>query len=217
MPEYTFQPARRPSLLARFVQDVSGFFADPLGFALQGAIDTRTRDTVPRLPLPVTVNTDAGTVAIQGSRVLPADAPNYMRNAPRYIATRPGQQYVAGRVQPLLQQALLTGTVPTGLPAGYRAVAGAIAGLSSETRTNMASAIIPPGGMASFIQQAAPNRIAMMRGGNLKSGGSRRVRRKKKAKAAKRRAGSKRKSSGRKMKFGSPAWQKKYKVGKYRK
>jgi len=52
--------------------------------------------------------------------------------------------------------------------------------------------------------------------GSVRSGVKRRVKR-----SAKRVASSsgsrKRKSSGRKLKFGSPAWQKKYKVGKYKK
>jgi len=42
-------------------------------------------------------------------------------------------------------------------------------------------------------------------------------RRKKRSKGAKRSKRAKRRTKSRKMKFGSPAWQKKYKVGKYRK
>jgi hypothetical protein len=58
----------------------------------------------------------------------------------------------------------------------------------------------------------------IMRGGSSRPAAARRRRsstRKRAASSGSRKAS--RKSSGRKMKFGSPAWQKKYKVGKYRK
>lgn len=72
--------------------------------------------------------------------------------------------------------------------------------------------IIPPGGFAGFAQMMPASRIALTKG--TRAGGGTR-RRKRKAKATMRRASRKR-SGGRKMKFGSPAWQKKYRVGKYR-
>jgi len=77
--------------------------------------------------------------------------------------------------------------------------------------------IIPPGGVAGFSQMTPASRLALMGGTRAVNGGTRRRRRK--AKRVTRRASTKRakKSSGRKMKFGSPAWQKKYRVGKYAK
>jgi len=66
---------------------------------------------------------------------------------------------------------------------------------------------IPPGGFAGFAQMTPASRIAL-RGAMPSSGnGARRTRRRKttKAKRAKRRT-----NGGRKLKFGSPAWRKKY-------
>lgn len=78
----------------------------------------------------------------------------------------------------------------------------------------MASMLIPPGGFAGFSQMAPASRLALSRGAPRATGGGRR-RRRKTAKKATRRASAKR--GGRKMKFGSPAWQKKYRVGKFAK
>lgn len=77
--------------------------------------------------------------------------------------------------------------------------------------------IIPPGGFAGFSQMTPASRIALTQGtGTTRSVGGRRRRRSgKKAKAAKRTRAKR--SGGRKMKFGSPAWQKKYRVGKFAK
>lgn len=69
---------------------------------------------------------------------------------------------------------------------------------------------IPPGGMAGFAQMTPASRIALTRGGSRSAAGPRRRR---KAKKATRRAKAR---SGRKIKFGSPAWRKKYKLGKKR-
>lgn len=66
--------------------------------------------------------------------------------------------------------------------------------------------IVPPGGFQGFAQMTPASRASLTpRGG--RSGGTRRRRKAKKATGSKRRA---RKSSGRKLKFGSPAWRKKY-------
>jgi hypothetical protein len=73
---------------------------------------------------------------------------------------------------------------------------------------------IPPGGFAGFSQMMPASRHALTKG-SRSSGGRRRRTKKKKAKATRRASGKKR--SGGKMKFGSPAWQKKYKVGKFAK
>lgn len=75
---------------------------------------------------------------------------------------------------------------------------------------------IPPGGFSGFAQMTPASRIALTQGvRNGNGNGTRRRRRKAKAAAAPRRA---RKAKGsRKMKFGSPAWQKKYRVGKFAK
>lgn len=78
--------------------------------------------------------------------------------------------------------------------------------------------IIPPGGFAGFSQMTPASRIALTQGtGSTRSTGVRRRRRS--AKKATRRTSAKRakRSGSRKMKFGSPAWQKKYRVGKFAK
>lgn len=78
--------------------------------------------------------------------------------------------------------------------------------------------IIPPGGFVGFAQMTPASRLAL---GQRTSRGTGRRRRKKGKKARKARKGSskRRKTTKRKgkMKFGSRAWQKKYKVGKFAK
>jgi hypothetical protein len=64
--------------------------------------------------------------------------------------------------------------------------------------------IVPPGGLAGFSQMTAASKARWMQGARG-SGGGRRRKRKTKAKSTKRR-----KSGKRKLKFGSPAWRKKY-------
>lgn len=68
------------------------------------------------------------------------------------------------------------------------------------------SFIVPPGGFAGFSQMTAASRRALSTGAP-RATGRRKKRRKAKAKA---KTARKRKSSGRKLKFGSPAWRKKY-------
>lgn len=75
----------------------------------------------------------------------------------------------------------------------------------------MASLIIPPGGMAGFSQMTPASRLALTQGAPRATGQRRRRRSASKKRAARSKGGS------RKMKFGSPAWQKKYRVGKFRK
>lgn len=71
------------------------------------------------------------------------------------------------------------------------------------------SFIVPPGGFAGFQQMTPASRQALMPA----SRGTGTRRRRKKAKAVKR--GKRAKASrGRKLKFGSPAWRKKYNLGK---
>jgi hypothetical protein len=88
--------------------------------------------------------------------------------------------------------------------------------------------IVPPGGFKGFAQMtpasqralgggAAPRRRKRSRTAGAKSPGEaaymrNRPRKRKKGKRARKASGKKRGG----MKFGSPAWQKKYKVGKYR-
>lgn len=78
--------------------------------------------------------------------------------------------------------------------------------------------IVPPGGLSGFAQMTPATKArfgqAVRGNGGTRTAGRRR--RRSKGSATKRTARA-RKSSGRKMKFGSPAWQKKYKVGKFRK
>lgn len=78
------------------------------------------------------------------------------------------------------------------------------------------SIIVPPGGFQGFSQMTPASRAAL--GGVRRGSGARRkTKRVKRAKSTRRASTKRAKRSGRKMKFGSPAWQKKYKVGKYRK
>jgi hypothetical protein len=79
--------------------------------------------------------------------------------------------------------------------------------------------LVPPGGFAGFSQMtpASKARLSQFRG----SRGPTRRRKKRKATTSRKRKSTRRKSvkrtTGQRMKFGSPAWQKKYKVGKYKK
>jgi len=74
--------------------------------------------------------------------------------------------------------------------------------------------IVPPGGFAGYSQMTPASRARL----SQIPGRSRSTRRKRKKKTSARRSSSKRKGARKsRMKFGSPAWQKKYKVGKYRK
>lgn len=70
---------------------------------------------------------------------------------------------------------------------------------------------IPPGGFAGFSQMTPASRLALREVTNG-NGGARTRRRKatKKAKRATTRRKAKRAAKGRKLKFGSPAWRKKY-------
>ncbi len=75
--------------------------------------------------------------------------------------------------------------------------------------------IVPPGGYAAFAQHTPATKAAWFTpSGRRKVGGGRKRRRRAAAKAARR---AKRTQRGRKMKFGSPQWQKKYRVGKFAK
>lgn len=74
--------------------------------------------------------------------------------------------------------------------------------------------MIPPGGFAGFSQMTPASRVALTQGVRSNGNGAPRRRRRKgkRAKTAKRA-----RKSGRKIKFGSPAWRKKYKLGKKKK
>lgn len=72
--------------------------------------------------------------------------------------------------------------------------------------------IIPPGGLAGFAQMTPASKIALA--GTRAAPARRRRRSTRKAAASPTRS---RKSNGRKPKFGSPSWQKKYKVGRFAK
>jgi hypothetical protein len=74
--------------------------------------------------------------------------------------------------------------------------------------------VVPPGGLAGFSQMTSASKRSLFPGGG--GGGGQRRRKARKAPKAKRARRAKAKRGG-KMKFGSPAWQKKYKVGKFRK
>jgi hypothetical protein len=75
--------------------------------------------------------------------------------------------------------------------------------------------IVPPGGFQGFSQMTPASKAAL---GARRGSTKRKKTRRKASKVARRaRATTRRAKGSRKMKFGSPAWQKKYKVGKYRK
>jgi hypothetical protein len=77
---------------------------------------------------------------------------------------------------------------------------------------------VPPGGFAGFNQMTPSSRRALTVGAPRSTGQPKRRKKRGRTSQSARRASPKRKrSSGRKMKFGSPAWQKKYKVGRFAK
>jgi len=77
--------------------------------------------------------------------------------------------------------------------------------------------IVPPGGFMGFAQMTPASRLSLGQRGTRGTSKRRRKKGKKtrKASSTRRRKSTKKRKS--KMKFGSPAWQKKYKVGKYAK
>jgi len=77
--------------------------------------------------------------------------------------------------------------------------------------------VIPPGGIAGFSQMTPASRLALFPPGRGNGGTRRRRKAKASGKRKMRASGKRRASGGRKMKFGSPAWQKKYRVGKFAK
>lgn len=66
---------------------------------------------------------------------------------------------------------------------------------------------VPPGGQVGYANMTPASRVALTPRGSRGSAGVRRKRRKTKAKRTKRASSRK---GGRKLKFGSPAWRKKY-------
>lgn len=79
----------------------------------------------------------------------------------------------------------------------------------------MAGFFVPPGGFSGFSQMTPASRAALVGTGTrtARAGG----RRRRKGSTKKGRTRARARSTGRKMKFGSPAWQKKYRVGKFAK
>lgn len=75
------------------------------------------------------------------------------------------------------------------------------------------SFIVPPGGFAGFQQMTPASRASLFPGGSRRATTGRRRRKK----SASRKTTRAKRGGGRKMKFGSPAWQKKYRVGKFAK
>lgn len=72
----------------------------------------------------------------------------------------------------------------------------------------MSNIVVPPGGFAGFSQMTPASRASLFPPGSRRASTSGKRRKKgKRAKTARRKA-------GRKIKFGSPAWRKKYKLGK---
>lgn len=149
----------------------------------------------------VVVDLEAGTVKISDRATVASKSGDLSR------------RYARGQEE-LLQQALMTGVVPASTNSVYRPVATMIANLHGELASRAPtppevgdrpmSIIVPPGGFAGFAQQVPATQRVLATG----SRATRTVRRRKRRKAATRKA--KRASSGRKLKFGSPAWRKKY-------
>lgn len=75
--------------------------------------------------------------------------------------------------------------------------------------------IVPPGGFAGFSQMTPASRAALTSRGGVGPRPYRKTRRKS-TKSRTRRATSSRRKNGRLPKFGSPAWRKKFKLGKKR-
>lgn len=69
---------------------------------------------------------------------------------------------------------------------------------------------VPPGGFAGFAQMTPASRLALREAASAGPTRTTRRRRTRKAKAKATRRKSKRAAKGRKLKFGSPAWRKKY-------
>lgn len=76
--------------------------------------------------------------------------------------------------------------------------------------------IVPPGGFAGFSQMTPASRAALSRIGGSRGGSSGRRRRTKKRGASSKRRTARGSSRKRLPKFGSPAWRKKYNLGKKR-
>lgn len=69
---------------------------------------------------------------------------------------------------------------------------------------------IPPGGFAGYAQMTPASRLALSPALPTRNGSPQRRRRKAKTATARR---AKKRSNGRKLKFGSPAWRKKFMKG----
>lgn len=73
----------------------------------------------------------------------------------------------------------------------------------------MSGFVVPPGGLVGFSQMTPASRAALYPGGSRsRSSGARRKKRRKTAKRAK--SARRTRRTKRKLKFGSPAWRKKY-------
>lgn len=233
MPVVTLKPPKRSSPITSALRFAwSAATGDFLG-AIQAARDLRARgeETIEYLLSPVVIDTDAGTVRIPVN-ALQLRADNGQEFAPKLRGLNVAK--LAREAQPKLQRTWDTGNVEPGIHWAYANAAPIIAALRNETDggpevesppepqaepttfMNLGSirrldpmATIPPGGMAAFSQQTIANKLALTKG-MKRSGGKRR---KKKAVGAsgrkRKRAKSNRKKAG-KLKFGSPAWQRKY-------
>lgn len=78
--------------------------------------------------------------------------------------------------------------------------------------------VMPPGGVAGFAQMTPASRLSLFPPGRSTASRGGRSRKRKSARRKTSRTSTMRaKSHSRKLKFGSPAWQRKYKVGKFAK
>lgn len=205
---------------------VRSFVSNPLGTTLGNLANSggnRAQNDPSIRMYPLIVDLNQGTVSWTGRPSVWGP-----RIAAQLIRTR-------DTAVPLLEQALRTGVVSARMPMEYRQAAELIAAMHGEyvgaiepapsapelnnnpfpsgyvpqpARPSMPTFVVPPGGFAGFAQQTPANQRAISGGRGRAASGKRR---KRKAKA-KTRAKSKRaaKKGGRKLKFGSPAWRKKY-------
>lgn len=232
MPVVTLRPPKRSSPVTSALRFAwSAITGDPIG-AIQAARDlaARREETIEYLLSPVIIDTDRGTVRIPVN-ALQKRADNGEEFAPKLRGLNVAK--LARENEPLLQATWTTGNVQPGIHWAYANAAPIIAALRIETDGGPATetppeqaepttfmnlgsirrldpmATIPPGGMAAFSQQTVANKLALTRG--MKRSTTRR--RKKKAVGAsgrkRKKAKSNRKKAG-KLKFGSPAWQRKY-------
>lgn len=197
MPIVQINPPNRPGGFGNWLRNLPGALLQPVQSITGAVLGSRTRSSGAQY-LPTTLDTETGDVSI----------PLVLGGAGRGIAAR--ARPLLDDIERALEQTWRTGEIAPGVPAAYSAVAGAILDArqrfgappttTAETTSpwsqyEMASALIPPGGMAGFLQMTPASRLALTGG---RSRGSRRSRSRRKASSRKRSANSRRASRTRK-------------------